>query len=83
MWLKNRYTYINDDTIEVEINSKNPKTIRIVIGQKYVVRPANPNNLRHRGRECTAIAFNGSGVKVKFLDTKRYTRVQLDDLDVE
>lgn len=61
------------------------RKVVLIIGKEYLVNPINKNKHKHRGRKCIliGISHDGYGVigKVKFIDTLRTGKVEIDDLD--
>lgn len=61
-------------------------TAAVSVGKEYVVRPANPRKTKHRDRRVLVLELvaNEEGAtdkaEVKFLDTNRKGRVDVEDL---
>jgi hypothetical protein len=52
-------------------------------GDTYLVEPENPQNLHHRGRLCIFLGIDSGDtgkLRVRFEDTGRQGRVEMDDL---
>lgn len=68
------------------INGDNGKIIRkidLIIGNKYIVNPLNPNKLKNRDRKVILVSIENDKLygKVKYLDTSRPGKVEISDLD--
>jgi hypothetical protein len=63
------------------------RDFKLKIGDSYVVEPINKNKLKHRGRKCTITGYeyddlnNAKKARVKFHDTDRYGKVDLEDFN--
>ncbi len=59
---------------------------KVEIGQTCVVQPANPRKTKHRDRQCVVLGFEEATdggparAEVKFLDTNRKGKVDVEDL---
>ena len=64
------------------------REVILKIGEEYVVQPLNGQKKKHRDRRCVILDFvpvSGARprdvvAKVRFLDTNRIGRTELDDL---
>ena len=86
-------SYENDEgtiakvSLKVYKDSDVIRKLEINIGDEFVVNPVNKRRLKHRGRKVKVTNFvrkekDPLKAQVKFLDTKRVGRVDLEDLDV-
>ncbi|HEX8550849.1 MAG TPA: hypothetical protein VF681_04775 [Abditibacteriaceae bacterium] len=67
------------------------RTVEIVVGEKYYIRPLNPRNMKNRDREVEVLdvlprsEWNENDrdkiAKVRYLDTNRIGRAELSDLE--
>jgi hypothetical protein len=66
-------------------NDKLLREVELIEGNEYIVNPLNSLKKKHRGRKVifkTVKSIDGyTFAEVKFLDTKRPGRVEVDDLD--
>ena len=73
-------------TVMTVYSSKGKTTLRV--GKEYVIQPLNPLKKKHRNRRCIVLDFvpvsdshrRDIVAKVRFLDTNRIGRTELDDL---
>lgn len=69
----------------VDNNDNIIRKVDLIEGNKYIVNPINKNKYKHRGRKIILQGIErdtyGAVAKVKFLDTKRVGKVEIDDLD--
>lgn len=67
-------------------DNKTLRNFKIKIGSQYIVEPINKNKKKHRGRRCIIQGFDynvrnhPSKARVKFLDSGRIGKIELDDL---
>ncbi|PEZ76222.1 hypothetical protein [Bacillus sp. AFS017274] len=64
-------------------NGKIIRKIDLIIGNKYIVNPLNPNKLKNRDRKVILVSIENDKiyVKVNYLDTSRPGKVEISDLD--
>jgi len=85
--------HIDDEGNIVKVSLKvrnNDDVVRkhdIKIGSEYVINPVNPRKTKGRDRKVAVIKFVRDGkyplqAQVKYLDTKRPGRVDIEDLDL-
>ena len=74
-------------TIETYSGKDSHRKITLEIGKEYSVSPLNSAMTGHKEQRCILLAFIGIDegkpdlfAQVKFLDTNRVGRVELDDL---
>lgn len=80
------YKHYKEKTVlEVWKNDEIIRTIEFKVGNQYVVNPLNKQKKKHRGRYVMLKGIESDrgvvSAKVKYLDTKRNGKVDLDDLD--
>jgi hypothetical protein len=80
------YKHHKDKTVlTVMKDGQTLREVEFFAGKEYVVNPDNKQKLKNRGRKVLLNAIESKdGVvmaKVKYLDTSRPGRVELDDLD--
>lgn len=75
------------DKVKVERHSKEGlvDSFDLRLGDRLIIDPLNPKSNKNRGRVVEAVeveSFSGetSMLKVRFLDTKRSTSVEFDDV---
>ncbi|MGE7880171.1 hypothetical protein [Peribacillus muralis] len=62
------------------------RKIDLIPGNEYIVNPLNPNKLKNRDRKVILVELvndkKGIYGKVKYLDTFRHGKVEINDLDI-
>lgn len=79
-------TVVKAKIIKKNVSKNYKSTLIVKIGETYIVKPLNPNKLKHRNRKIQIVKFNsneryGLRVNVKFLDNNRAGIVDIDDLE--
>lgn len=80
------FKQLKDKTIlTIKKDNEVLRKVEFIIGNQYIINPINKNRKRNVGRTVTlqGIESDRGAVygKVKYLDTKRPGKIELDDLD--
>lgn len=67
--------------VSVYKDSEIIRKVDIKVGKELVVKPINKQKLKHRDRRVIITKFLEDKVAVKFVDTKRNGKVDIEDLD--